>query len=268
MQAELQLAGDAEIAAPATKRPEQLVVRVRAGMDHRAIGGHDLGAEQVVAGQAVLRGQVADSAAEGETGHTRRAHHATRRDEAEGLGRGVEVEPGRAALRPGDPCLAVHFDAAHQREVDHEPAVEHAVTGRIVATAPHGHLEAVRPGVVEGCRHVGGAEAADDHRRPAVDERVEAAARSVIAGVAGPDDGPSHHSAQLAQALDSRAARLGLFAHRIAFLTQHRGCAGVAKSRGGTPPRAAGYCSDDRHGPDRPPAGDVFTRPANSTGRS
>ena len=220
MQAELEPRGDAEVAAPAPKRPEQLAVVVRARPDHAPVGRDDLGAEQVVARQSVLRGQVADSAAERETGHTRRTHHATRSDEAEGLRRRVEVEPGGAAFGPGGPGLAIHVDATHQREVDHEPAVEHAVPGRVVAAAPHRDLEPVRPRVVEGGGHVAGAEAPDDHRRPAIDEGVEAAARPVVAGIAGADHRPGHLSAQLAKALDRGADRLDLFAHRTAFLTR------------------------------------------------
>ena len=73
-------------------------------------GRDDLGADEVVAGEAVLGGQVADAAAEGEPAHACRADDAAGRDEAEGLRRRVEVEPGRAALGAGDPRVAVDLD--------------------------------------------------------------------------------------------------------------------------------------------------------------
>jgi hypothetical protein len=62
--AERERGDDAEIAAAAAQRPEQVAVRGRAGRDERPVGEHDVGFEQVVDGQAETPGQVADAAAE------------------------------------------------------------------------------------------------------------------------------------------------------------------------------------------------------------
>jgi hypothetical protein len=166
----------------------------------------------------VLRGEVADSAAEGEAGNAGRADHASGSDEAERLRRRVEVEPGGAARGPRDPRVAVYVDPAHQREVDHEPAVQDAVSGGVVPAAAHRHLQRPRAREVEGGGNVSGVEAAHDHRRSAVDETVEAAARSVVDGV-----GPGHHGAgdgpaQLGQARIGKSGRLSLFTHRTPSL--------------------------------------------------
>ena len=110
---------------------------------------------EIVAGQAVLRCQVPEPATEREAADARGADHATRRHEAERLHRRVEVEPGRPAFGAGDPRFAVHLDAAHPREVDHEPAVEDAVPCGVVPAAAHGDLEGVRTREVEGGRDVG-----------------------------------------------------------------------------------------------------------------
>jgi len=110
------------------------------------------------------------------------------RDEAERLRCSVEIEPGRAALGPGDPRVAVHVDRAHRREVDHEPAVANAVAGGIVSASTHGHLQFAGPSEIEGGRDVGGADAASDHGRVAVDESVEAATRRVVLCIARADD--------------------------------------------------------------------------------
>ena len=69
MQAELQLRRDAEVAAATAQRPEQLGVLIGARTNRRPVRGDDLGADEVVAGETVLCGQMADPAPEGESGH-------------------------------------------------------------------------------------------------------------------------------------------------------------------------------------------------------
>ena len=54
---------DAEVAAAAADRPEQVRVRVRVRAEDLPVGGHDVGGEEVVDRQAVLPHQVADAAA-------------------------------------------------------------------------------------------------------------------------------------------------------------------------------------------------------------
>jgi len=50
MQAELEGRDDAEVAASATERPEEVLVLVVARHQRSAVGGHDFGRDQVVAG--------------------------------------------------------------------------------------------------------------------------------------------------------------------------------------------------------------------------
>src|SRR5262245_66493743 len=66
MQAELQSRRHAEVASSASQSPEQLCLLILACAHDGAVGSDDLGADQVVACQAVLRGEVADSTAKGE----------------------------------------------------------------------------------------------------------------------------------------------------------------------------------------------------------
>lgn len=201
MQAELQSRRDAEVTASAAERPEEIGVLVGACANHGPGRRDELRSDEVVARQAVLRGQVADAAAEAQPAHTGGADDAPGSDEAEGLGRRVEVEPRRAAAGAGDPCVAVHFHRAHQGEVDHEPAVTDAVSGGIVPASAHGHLELVRPCEIEGGRDIAGSDATRDHRRPAVDESVEAAACRVVLGIGRADEAAGQRTPQLAQAL-------------------------------------------------------------------
>ena len=84
VQAEPEPGRDPEVAAAAADRPEQVGLGLGVDATELAVGGHDLGREQVVDGQAVLANQVPDAAAE--------------RDPADPDRAGV-AEPGREAVR-------------------------------------------------------------------------------------------------------------------------------------------------------------------------
>ena len=64
----------AEAAAASAQRPEQLAVLVLGGADQLALAGHQLGRDQVVAGEAVLALEPARAAAQGEPAHAGRGH--------------------------------------------------------------------------------------------------------------------------------------------------------------------------------------------------
>ena len=74
MQPEVESRDDAEVAAAAAQRPEQLVVC----LDHLAGRSDDLRPDEVVAGQAVLGRQVPDAATEREPSDAGRADDARR----------------------------------------------------------------------------------------------------------------------------------------------------------------------------------------------
>ena len=59
VQAELEAGGDAEVAAAAADGPEQLGMGLGVDLEQAAVGGHHLGGQQVVDGQAVLSDQIA-----------------------------------------------------------------------------------------------------------------------------------------------------------------------------------------------------------------
>ena len=112
MQAKGQLGGDAEVAAAAVQRPEQLRVLVLGGAHRVAVGGHQLDRDQVVAGEAELALDPARAAAEGEAGDAGGGDAPAGGGEAVRLAGAVEVAPGSAALdacsraRPGSTSTA------------------------------------------------------------------------------------------------------------------------------------------------------------------
>ena len=65
MRPELERGDDAEVAAAATYRPEQIVVLASAGGDDAAVGKYDLRGEQVVERKAVFAHKPAESARRG-----------------------------------------------------------------------------------------------------------------------------------------------------------------------------------------------------------
>jgi hypothetical protein len=118
---EPQAGGDPEVAAAAADRPEELGMGVGVGADRPAVGGHQLGRQQAVDGQAVLAGQVPDAAAQGE------APDAHRRGVAEADGQpvpgrlGGHLPGGQAGLRPGGPPGGVDLQRLELGQVEHDP---------------------------------------------------------------------------------------------------------------------------------------------------
>ena len=81
MQSQLEAGGDAEVALPAADRPEEIWLGVLAGLNQLAVGGDDLGREQIVDRQPVLADQKADAAGKGDAADSDRACIAEASDE-------------------------------------------------------------------------------------------------------------------------------------------------------------------------------------------
>ena len=158
-----------------------------AGGDEAAVGEDDVGLEQVVDGQSELAGEMADAAAEGDAADAGGGDDAAGRGQAEGVGGMVEIAQHGAGLDAGGARHRIDADAVHRREVDHQPVVDGAQAGAVVAAAADGDGDAVLAGEVDGGDDVGHVGAADDERRMAVDHRVVDHAGVVVAGVAGLD---------------------------------------------------------------------------------
>ena len=73
MEPEPEPGGDAEVAAPAADRPEEVGMRLVVDLEELAVRGHDLGGEQVVDRHAVLAREEADPAAERDAADADRA---------------------------------------------------------------------------------------------------------------------------------------------------------------------------------------------------
>ncbi len=188
MESVVEAGHDTEVAAAATDRPEQVRVADRVGPEERAVGGHDLGGQQRVDGQAMGAHEVADPAAEGD------ATEPDRRGVAKAGGQPVRSDRGRVLtgrqprLRPGRAALDVDLDRVHGSHVDDDAVVDHAVTGTTMSAAPNGQRE---PGLTRQCddpRDVAGIGDLDDERRTSIDVPEGDGACGIEVGVVGRDD--------------------------------------------------------------------------------
>ena len=120
-----------------------------------AVGGHDLGSEQVVDRRAVAAHQPADAAAEREPGDAGVGDDAADGGEPVRLGCGVELAPQHAAPGARRPGGGVDLDRAHRRQVDHEAVVAYRLAGDAVPAAAHGDLQLALAGEPQGGGDVG-----------------------------------------------------------------------------------------------------------------
>jgi len=187
VQRETERGDDAEVAAPAAQRPEQVGVIVGRRPDNLALGGDQLGLHQVVDGEPVLAHQPADPAAQTETTDPGVAHDAARGGQTERLCLVVDIAPQGTALDQGPALDGIDRDGAHRRKVDHDPVVAHRSPGHVVATASHGDLEVAVPGEPDGRGNIGGAAAPRDQTRSSIDRPVPDGARVVVVRVVGGD---------------------------------------------------------------------------------
>ena len=135
VRAELEARDDAEVAAAAAQRPEQVGVLVGARRARsRAVGEDDVGRQQRVDRQAVVAHQPADAAAERQPADAGVRDLARRHREPVLLRGGVELAEQRAAADADDRAVAGRPSTRVQRaQVDAERAVAHRAAGDRVA---------------------------------------------------------------------------------------------------------------------------------------
>ena len=149
VQRELDRGHDAEVAAAAAQRPEQLGMLVGGRADLVAAGGDELDGEDVVAGEAVLALEPAGAAAEREARDAGARHAAADGREPVRLGGGVELAPGQAGAGAHDAALGVDGDLAEAADVDDDAVVDERQPGDGVAAGADGDAEVAQARVVQ-----------------------------------------------------------------------------------------------------------------------
>ena len=189
---------DAEVAAAAAQRPEEIFLMLGVRRHDGAVGEHDLGGDEVVDRQAALARQVSQPAAEREAADTGGRDDSRRDRESVLVGRLVDGAERCATLHAHHVRDWVDGDVGHRREVDHDPAVDRAETGAVVATAADSDGEVVCARDLECGDDVHDVVAAGDRRRPLVDHGVVDGAALVITCIPGADHLPVHARGELA----------------------------------------------------------------------
>jgi hypothetical protein len=179
---------DAEVAAAAAQRPEELGVGFGIDLDDLAAGQDELERDEVVAGETVLAGEPADPAAERQAGHPRLGHDPGRDDQPVRRGRGVDVAEPAAAARVHQPGLRIDGDLAQPGQVDGQAAVRHGLARHIVAAAADRRRQAVLAGHADRRDHVLGADAAQDQAGAPVDHGVPDQPDPLVVRVVRADD--------------------------------------------------------------------------------
>ena len=142
VQAELQAGHDAEVAAAAADRPEQVGMVLGVGAHELAVCRHDVGGQQIVDREAVLADEEPDAAAQRDPADPDRARVAEARGEAVRARRGRVRARGQAGLGPrGAPLARRSRSARMSVRSSTMPPSRDAVAGRAVAAAAHGQLE-------------------------------------------------------------------------------------------------------------------------------
>ena len=172
---------DPEVPAPAAQAPEQVGILLGTRRQHPAIGRHDVGGDEVVAGQAVLPHQPPQAAAERQAGDAGRGDEPAGRRQAERLGLAVELAVGHPGLGPHGAAGRVHADALQPTQVDDQAAVTQRLAGDVMAAAPDGGQEVVRAAEFHRPEDVGDPGAADDEAGVLIHHRVIEPACGVIA---------------------------------------------------------------------------------------
>ena len=135
MQPEDEGGDDAEVAAAAADRPEEVGVLV-CGCSHLlAAGEDDVGLEQVVDAETAFAGQVAQAAAQREAADAGGRDDPARRRQAVLVGRRIDLAPRAAAADPDRAGLGVDLDALQPRKVEDDAVVDGPQPGAVVAAA-------------------------------------------------------------------------------------------------------------------------------------
>ena len=152
--------------------------------------------EQVVGGEAVLRHQPAEAAAERQPGDARRRDRAAGHREAVLGRRGVHVGPIAAALGSSGARVRIDIHRPHLREVDHHRVVHDRTARDVVTAAAYADVEPGLAGEANRLRDVVCIRAAHDHGRAAIDQAVVHLAGVVVPVVLRPEHSAGRRSSR------------------------------------------------------------------------
>jgi hypothetical protein len=145
--------------------------------------------------------QPADTTAERQTGDPGGRDHAARHGQPEDLGLPIDLSPGRAPLDAHRLVGRIDPDTVHVAQVEHQAAIDGAVTGDVVPTGTDRKQHAVLPSQVDAIDDVGFARAPDDETGSAIDREVLDDPDAVVRRITRSNHRPTKAHAQLDELL-------------------------------------------------------------------
>src|SRR5690606_37043694 len=94
-----------------------------------AVGAHNPGGDEAIAGEAILAPKPAVTAAQRKTRNAGVRHHTAWHGQPERLRLPVNISPERSALHVDEALLDIDLDAAHREEVDQDTIVHTGQAG-------------------------------------------------------------------------------------------------------------------------------------------
>src|SRR3954447_22351120 len=196
VQRELELGDNAEVAATAAQRPEQVGVGGRVGAQDLPVSGDHLRRGHVVDAQAVLAGEPPHAAAEREAADAGVADRADRVGEPVLLGRLDDVTEQSPTSGAGAPRVGVDRDCVELAQVDDQTVVDGRLARDAVCSTAYGDLEVVAHGEPDRRRDIGGGLALREDGVMPVDRRVPQTACVVVLRITADDHSSGHRAAQ------------------------------------------------------------------------
>ena len=138
-------------------------------MAELTVSGDDLGADEVIDGEATTPGQPAHPAAQRQTAHSGVTDDPGRHRESVLLGGRVEVAQQGTALHPSTSALRIDPDAVHPSQVDDQAALAHRVPREAVSSTANGDLQIEVAAMADRRNHVANGRTRDDGGRSTVD---------------------------------------------------------------------------------------------------
>ena len=172
---------NAEVAAAAAQRPEEVGIGFGVDVEDVSVGCDEFDGGQVVGRKPVFRHQPAEPATQSEAGDARGRDRPAGDGEPMGRGLAVQLAPEHPALRAHCARAGVHVDPLHRREVDHQRAVDDRTAGDVVTAAADADLETLRAREANRVCDIRRVLAANDHCRSPIDQTVMNAPRIVVA---------------------------------------------------------------------------------------
>jgi hypothetical protein len=188
---------DTEVTAATADRPEQIAVLVGARVHQLTSCQHQIGADDVVHGHPESPFEPPEATAECQTGNSGITYSSTRGRETERLRLTIELSPAQAGFGTHGLRLAIHPDALHVREVDHQAVVARPHAGDAMRTATNGYRQGIVTPVIHRRHHIRGAAASDDDRRAPIDHGVPDTTALVVPWIIRCDDRPAMGRLQL-----------------------------------------------------------------------